>query len=187
MQDQVCNHSPLGMLGYHQPRDVPVHGLRRVGEGRATSERSLADSHGQIGILLTLFAVRSRRHSYHSQADRAGSIPVTRSKREKRCSTSESDCISQAGQCSFASENGTRAITRAINHLGEWPRTSQPVQPAASAPLRRPCGQLVVNRGTNPRHAQVRAVRGALLKIAVGSYPPWVRIPRTPPNRMEAR
>jgi hypothetical protein len=56
-----------------------------------------------------------------SQADSAGSIPVTRSTREKRCSTSESDCIFQAGQRSFASENGTRAITRALSHLGECP------------------------------------------------------------------
>jgi hypothetical protein len=39
-----------------------------------------------------------------SQADSAGSIPVTRSTREKCCSTSEFDCISQAGQRSFASE-----------------------------------------------------------------------------------
>jgi len=85
------------------------------------SERSMTDSHGQPGILLTLSSVRSRRHSYHSQADSAGSIPVTRSKREQRCSTSESDWISQAGQRSFASENGTRAITRAISHLGECP------------------------------------------------------------------
>jgi len=91
------------------------------------SERCLAVNHGQPGVLLTLFAVRSRRHSYHSQANSAGSIPVTRSKPEKRCSTSESDCISQAGQRSFASENGTRAITRAISHLGECPwRLSDP-------------------------------------------------------------
>jgi hypothetical protein len=39
-----------------------------------------------------------------SQADSAGSIPVTRSKRGNRCSTSESGCISHAGQRSFASE-----------------------------------------------------------------------------------
>jgi len=55
------------------------------------SERCLAVNHGQPGVLLTLFAVRSRRHSYHSQADSAGSIPVTRSTREKRCRTSKSD------------------------------------------------------------------------------------------------
>src|ERR1035437_9338141 len=85
------------------------------------SERCLAVNHGQPGVLLTLFAVRSRMHSYHSQADSAGSIPVTRSTREKRCTTSESDGIVQAGQRSFASENGTRAITRAISHLGECP------------------------------------------------------------------
>jgi len=59
--------------------------------------------------------------SNSSQADSAGSIPVTRSTREKCCSTSESDWISQAGQRSFASENGTRAITRALSHLGECP------------------------------------------------------------------
>ena len=107
------------MLGYHQPRDPHVHGL--PSRRRTMSERSMTDSHGQPGILLTLSSVRSRRHSYHSQADSAGSIPVTRSKREQRCSTSESDWISQAGQRSFASENGTRAITRAISHLGECP------------------------------------------------------------------
>jgi hypothetical protein len=57
---------------------------------RTMSKRSLADSHGQSGILLTLMPVRSRRHSYHSQADSAGSIPVTRSTREKCCKTSKS-------------------------------------------------------------------------------------------------
>src|ERR1035437_5200332 len=110
---------PLGMLGYHQPRDPHVHGL--PSRRRRMSERSMTDNHDQTGTLLTLSSVRSRRHSYHSQADSAGSIPVIRSKREQRCSTSESDWISQAGQRSFASENGTRAITRAISHLGECP------------------------------------------------------------------
>src|SRR5664280_2904558 len=59
--------------------------------------------------------------SNSSQADSAGSIPVTRSMLEYHGSTSESDCISQAGQRSFASENGTRATTRAVSHLGECP------------------------------------------------------------------
>jgi hypothetical protein len=89
--------------------------------GLTISERYLADTHGQIGMFLTLSAVRPHGRSYHSQADSAGSIPVTRSTREKRCSTSESDCISQAGQRSFASENGTRAIARALSHRGECP------------------------------------------------------------------
>jgi len=116
------------------------------------SERCLAVNHGQPGVLLTLFAVRSRRHSYHSQADSAGSIPVTRSKREKRCSTSESDCISQAGQRSFASENGTRAITRAISHLGECPwRLSVPkltvrVRFPSPAPRAKSVATVVVSR-----------------------------------------
>jgi hypothetical protein len=63
----------------------------------------------------------------HSQADSAGSIPVTRSIREKRCSISESDCISQAGQRSFASGNGTRAITRA-----HWPSWRVPLETVSS-------------------------------------------------------
>jgi len=46
-----------------------------------------------------------------SQADSAGSIPVTRSTREERCRTSESATISQADQHSSASEDCTRAIT----------------------------------------------------------------------------
>jgi hypothetical protein len=33
------------------------------------SERPLADSHGQIEMLLTPSSVRSHRHNYHSQAD----------------------------------------------------------------------------------------------------------------------
>jgi hypothetical protein len=48
------------------------------------SERSLTNSHGQKGMLLTLSAVRSGRHSYHSQAESAGSTPVTRCTREYR-------------------------------------------------------------------------------------------------------
>jgi len=42
--------------------------------------------------------------SNSSQADSAGSIPVTRSTHENRCSTSEFDRLSQAGQRSFMSE-----------------------------------------------------------------------------------
>jgi hypothetical protein len=61
--------APLEMLGYHQPRDSHVHG--RPSRGLTMSERCLAVNHGQPGLLLTLFAVRSRRHSYHSQADSA--------------------------------------------------------------------------------------------------------------------
>ena len=80
-------------------------GLKRVATPRSITRSAAVDCPHQVG----------------SQADSAGSIPVTRSTREKRCSTSESDCISQAGQPSFASENGTRAIARAISHLGECP------------------------------------------------------------------
>ena len=61
------------------------------------NERSLADSHGQVEVLLTLSSVPSRRPSYHSQADSAGSIPVTRPAHEKRCNRSESGVISRLG------------------------------------------------------------------------------------------
>ena len=76
-----------------------------------TRAGSMTDSHGQIGMLLTLSAVRSRRHSYHSQADSAGSIPVTRSTREKRCYTYESGAIFHLDRRPSASEISTRAIT----------------------------------------------------------------------------
>jgi hypothetical protein len=48
--------------------------------GLTMNERCLAVNHGQPGVLLTLFAVRSRRHSYHSQADNVSPTPVTRSR-----------------------------------------------------------------------------------------------------------
>ena len=55
------------MLGYYQPRDSHVHGW--PWRGLTISERSLAGTHGHIGALLTLFAVRSCGDSFHSQAD----------------------------------------------------------------------------------------------------------------------
>jgi hypothetical protein len=63
-------------------------GLKRVAAPRSIKRSAAVDYPYQVG----------------SQADSAGSIPVTRSIREKRCSTSESDRISQAGQRSFTSE-----------------------------------------------------------------------------------
>ena len=66
-------------------------GLRRLSTPRSIKRSATVDCPYQVG----------------SQADSTGSIPVTRSTREKRCSTSESDRISQAGQPSFASYNGT--------------------------------------------------------------------------------
>jgi hypothetical protein len=60
------------------------------------SERSLAGTHGQSGVALTLSAVRSGGHSLHSQADSAGSILVTRSKCENHCRTIKLDTFSFA-------------------------------------------------------------------------------------------
>jgi hypothetical protein len=44
-------------------------GSRLTWRGLTISERSLAGTHGQIGAALTLSAVRSGGHSFHSQAD----------------------------------------------------------------------------------------------------------------------
>jgi hypothetical protein len=77
------------------------------------SERSLTDSHGQLGILLTLSAVRSRRHSYHSQADSAGSLPVTRSTREKCCN--RCGCAESRSQGSVLLGLGHSMVTRVIH------------------------------------------------------------------------
>src|ERR1019366_7695421 len=119
-------------LGYDQPRDSHVHG--RPSHRRTMSERSLADNHGQIRILLTLPAVRLRGHSYHSQADSAGSIPVTRSTRENCCHSYELGAILDLDRDLWASEISTRAITRAISHLGECPwRLSVPQLPSRNS------------------------------------------------------
>jgi hypothetical protein len=68
---------------------------------RTISERALTDSHGQTGTLLTLFAVRSRRHSYHSQADSAVPIPSPAPRARNRFSGKELlHCVKAAGnQC----------------------------------------------------------------------------------------
>ena len=92
--------------------------------GLAIDGRSLAGTHGQIRVALPLSAVRSGGLSYHSQADSAGSIPVTRSIREKRCNTGESSAILPVGQRSPVSEISTRAITACHYHLGRCPYPS---------------------------------------------------------------
>jgi hypothetical protein len=53
---------------------------------------------------ISLQDTETRWDKNSSQADSAGSIPVTRSTHEKRCSTSEFDRILQAGQRSFTPE-----------------------------------------------------------------------------------
>ena len=58
------------------PRPAPrLPRSRLTWRGLTISERSLAGTHGHIGALLTLFSVRSGVHSFHSQAECAGSIP----------------------------------------------------------------------------------------------------------------
>ena len=51
-----------------------------------------------MGMLLTLSSVRARTHSYHSQADSAGSIPVTRATGQNRCHISQSSTTPTLGQ-----------------------------------------------------------------------------------------
>ena len=80
-------------------------GLKRVATPRSIKRSATVDCPHQVG----------------SQADSAGSIPATRSTRDKRCSTSEFDCISQAGQRSFASETALVPLRVPIGHLGECP------------------------------------------------------------------
>ena len=118
--------SPIANLAKNLPND-----LREQGDSSGQAILTFRLRAITAGIQGTLQAARGREtrsepstnpmSSNSSQADSAGSIPVTRSKREQRCRTNKFDCLSQAGQRSFASENGTRAITRAISHLGECP------------------------------------------------------------------
>ena len=69
------------------------------------------DSHGRIGMILTLYPVRSRRHSHDSQADSAGSIPVTRSILEYPCSTIEWDAVCQVEAVPVGIRFALRAVT----------------------------------------------------------------------------
>src|SRR5665811_185491 len=80
-------------------RDRPWRGL-------TINERSLAGTHGQIGAALTLSAVRPREHSFHSQADSAGSIPVTRSTREYCCSRTVFEALSPPPNSCFGPRPG---------------------------------------------------------------------------------
>ena len=79
------------------------------------------DTPGRSGPRNSHRAKHTPVSSNSSQADSAGSIPVTRSTREKRCSTSDFGRIAQANQRSLASENGARATARALSHLGQCP------------------------------------------------------------------
>jgi hypothetical protein len=85
---------------------LPAPRLPRSRHGLTMSERCLAVNHGQPGVLLTLSAVRSRRHSYHSQADSAGSIPVTRSMLEYRCNRTVFDKFSSLPNPCFGPRPG---------------------------------------------------------------------------------
>ena len=71
----------------------------------------------------------------------------------------------------------TGGLTKATKVID---RACRPQLSVTVGPLQRPCGQVVVNCGTSAISEQVRAVRGALLKTAVGLYPPRVRISRPP-------
>ena len=61
-QPRVCRQEVLGFDSCLESREQKV------------ATRSLTDSHGQIGMLLTLFSVHSHTHSYHSEADNAATI-----------------------------------------------------------------------------------------------------------------
>jgi hypothetical protein len=111
---QERHFSSLEMLGYHQPRDSHIHG--RPSRGLTMNERCLTVNHGQTGVLLTMFAVRSRRHSCHSQADSAGSIPVTRFTRKSGCSSCSGEeflhCVKAAGSADGGCSTRSTGLAR---------------------------------------------------------------------------
>jgi hypothetical protein len=63
----------------------------------------------------------------------------------------------------------TTGLTKVTKVTKVIDRACRPQLSVTVGPLRRPCGQVVVNGGTSAISEQVRAVRGALLKTA---YPP---------------
>ena len=97
-----------------------------------------------------------------SQADSAGSIPVTRSTREQQCSTSESGAVRPVGQRSPASEISTRAITSCHYHPGKCPYPSSAsfglVLVSGPPPIECPVG------GTRQARCTQCAVEGRLLQ-----------------------
>src|ERR1035437_7491462 len=137
-QPRVCKTGTVDAVRQHQIARPGVGGARavRVQQAGVKTDHSRPRQIGPRSV--------DGGSVSDSQADSAGSIPVTRSKREKRCSTGESDCISHTGQRSFASGNGTRAITRAISHLGECPwRLSVPKLTVPLIPVTRSTGESV--------------------------------------------
>ena len=104
-QPRVCRTGRLEAVRQHQIARPGVGGSRAVRMQQAGVKTDHSQPR-QIGPRSVDGGAVS-----DSQADSAGSIPVTRSTREKRCSTGESEAISQVAQRSSASENGTRAIT----------------------------------------------------------------------------
>jgi hypothetical protein len=91
-----------------------------------------------------------------SQADSAGSIPVTRSIREKHCHIGEFDRIFKAGQPSFASYKGTVPLRVPLAILASSPgRLSVPkltVRLNSCHPLRR------LRLASRPTCARVRSL-----------------------------
>ena len=92
MQDLEGSHSPLEMLGYYQARDSRVHGGPRAQRAVRVQQAGINTDHWAPRHTWT--PEHARTHVWVSQADSAGSIPVTRSTREKRCNTSRSGAFS---------------------------------------------------------------------------------------------
>jgi len=100
-QPRVCKTGTVDAVRQHQIARPGVGGARavRVQQAGVKTDHSRPRQIGPRSV--------DGGSVSDSQADSAGSIPVTRSTREKCCSISEFDHISQAGQHSFASYNGT--------------------------------------------------------------------------------
>jgi len=93
----------------------------RTGPHTGHKTRPLGATNGLLRPPILLQHRRRRRHKNSSQADSAGSIPVTRSTREKCCNTSESGAISQIVSDRRHQKSALVPLPRAITLLGERP------------------------------------------------------------------
>jgi hypothetical protein len=90
-QPRVCKTGTVDAVRQHQIARPGVGGARavRVQQAGVKTDHSRPRQIGPRSV--------DGGSVSDSQADSAGSIPVTRSTREKRCRNSNFDCISQAG------------------------------------------------------------------------------------------
>src|SRR5664280_881377 len=114
-QPRVCKTGTVDAVRQHQIARPGVGGARavRVQQAGVKTDHSRPRQIGPRSV--------DGGSVSDSQADSAGSIPVTRSTREKRCSTSESDISLKQVNAHSRPKTALVQLRVPIGHLGECP------------------------------------------------------------------